>query len=131
MKQPRIIQRLSGLLLATLMLFMAGWGHTGLAQQQALQTKKAARAVDGHTKATQAHNAKSTDAQLTAAQFEAVVMPAPTVGGGSQTAFLLPVPACMILMLLRVPRLRHFTFPHYFFAYLRYVFGHTIAPNAP
>ncbi|GAB3642023.1 hypothetical protein [Spirosoma arcticum] len=131
MKQPRVIQRLSSLLLATLLLFTAVWGHDGLAKPQALQTKTADNTVAGRAKAQKAHDSQSSEAQLSAAQFEAVVMPAPTVGGGSQTAFLLPAPALMILLLLSVPLLRHFTFPHYFFSYLRYVFGHAIAPNAP
>lgn len=131
MKQPRVIQRLSNFTLAVLLLFTAVWGHDGLAQRQALQTRKAVHTVAGHAKPTKTHDSQSTDAQLSAAQFEAVVMPAPTVGGGSQPAFLLPAPTFMILLLLSVPLLRHFTFPHYFFAYLRYVFGHAIAPNAP
>lgn len=131
MKQPRVIQRLSSLALAVLLLFTAVWGHDGLAQQQALQTKKAVNAVAGQAKSTKAADSRSTDAQLRAAQFEAVVMPAPTVGGGTQTAFLLPAPTFMILLLLSVPLLRHFTFPHYFFSYLQHVFGHAIAPNAP
>ena len=129
MKQPRVIQRLSSLTLAVLLLFTAVWGHDGLAQQRAGQAKKAA--VAGHAKSKKAGGSKSTDAQLSAAQFEAVVMPAPTVGGGSQTAFLLPAPTFMILMLLSVPLLRHFTFPHYYFSYFQHVFGHAIAPNAP
>lgn len=131
MKQPRVIQRLSSLTLAILLLFTAVWGHDGLARQRALQTKKATQAAATQAKSPKTDGSKSTDAQLSAAQFEAVVMPPPTVGGGSQTAFLLPAPTFMILMLLSVPLLRHFTFPHYFFSYLRYVFGHTIAPNAP
>ncbi|WP_080237728.1 hypothetical protein [Spirosoma rigui] len=130
MKQPRVIQRLSGLFLATLLLFTAVWGHDGRVQQQVVQTKKAA-ATAGQEKTRKADGSQSTDAQLSATQFEAVVMSAPTVGGGSQTAFLLPAVTFMILMLLSVPLLRHFTYPHYFFSYLQHVFGHVIAPNAP
>ena len=128
MKQPRVIHRLSSLTLAVLLLFTAVWGHDGLVRQT-LQIEKAAKVAD-QAKSQKADDAQPT-AQLSAAQFEAVVMPAPTVGGGSQTAFLLPAPTFMILLLLSVPLLRHFTFPHYFFSYLRYVFGHAIAPNAP
>lgn len=131
MKQPRVIQRLSSLALAVLLLFTAMWGHNGLVQQQALQTQKAAKAVADQAKSSKTDGSQSSDAQLSATQFEAVVMPAPTVGGGTQTAFLLPLPTLMILLLLSVPLLRHFTFPHYFFSYLQYVFGHAIAPNAP
>ena len=131
MKQPRVIQRLSSLTLAVLLLFTAVWGHNGLAHQQASQTQKAVKVVAGQAKSTKTDGSQSTDAQLSATQFEAVVTPAPTVGGGTQTAFLLPAPTFMILMLLSVPLLRHFTFPHYFFSYLQYVFGHAIAPNAP
>ena len=132
MKQPRVIHRLSSFMLAILLLFTAVWGHDGLARQT-LQMEKAANVAD-QTKSQKASDARDdaqSTAQLSAAQFEAVVMPSPTVGGGGQTAFLLPTPTFMILMLLSVPLLRHFTFPHYFFSYLRYVFGHAIAPNAP
>ena len=128
MKQPRVIHRLSSFTLAILLLFTAVWGHDGLAQQT-VRIEKAAKAAD-QAKSQKSGDAQST-AQLSAAQFEAVVTPAPTVGGGSQTALLWPAPTFMILMLLSVPLLRHFTFPHYFFSYLRYVFGHAIAPNAP
>ncbi len=130
MKQPRVIQRLSSFALAVLLLFTAVWGHDGLAQQT-LRIEKSADAVANHAKSQKAGDTQSTEAQLSVAQFEAVVTPAPIVGGGSQTAFLLPAPTFMILLLLSVPLLRHFTFPHYFFSYLRYVFGHAIAPNAP
>ncbi|MGF7217920.1 hypothetical protein GGR92_004097 [Spirosoma lacussanchae] len=130
MKQPRVIQRLSSLTLAVLLLFTAVWGPGGLAQKQALQAGKARAA------AQQSHSGKATDAsqheaQLSAAGFEAVAAPAITIDGGSQTVFLLPAPTLLILLLLSVPLLRYFTIPHYYFSYFRHVFGHAIAPNAP
>lgn len=126
MKQPRVIQRLSSLLLATMLLFTAVWAPGGLAHQQALQTKKA---VAKHAKSDKA--ADSQEAQLSAAGFEAVAAPAITIDGGSQTVFLLPAPTLLFLLLLSVPLLRDFAFPHYYFSYFRHVFGHAIAPNAP
>ncbi|MCK8491898.1 MULTISPECIES: hypothetical protein [Spirosoma] len=128
MKQPRVIQRLSGILLASLLLFSAVWGHGGLVEHQALVTKKA---VAEHSKAGKSTDSKSSDAQLSTAHFEAVVAPAVTLDGGSQTAFLLPAPTLVILLLLSVPLLRHFTLPHFYFSYFKYVFGHHIATNAP
>ncbi|WP_232325885.1 hypothetical protein [Spirosoma montaniterrae] len=128
MKQPRVIQRFSSLMLATLLLFTAVWGAGGMVQQRAELTKKAA--VE-HGKTGKSAESHSQDAQLSAAGFEAVVTPATCVGGGHQTAFLLPEPTFVLLLLLSVALLRHFQFPHYFFSYFRHVFGTTIAPNAP
>ena len=131
MKQSRVIQRLSGLLLALFLLCTAVWGHDGLPKQRVLQTKRATHVVSVQAKSVRERAAQSAYDQLKAVQFEAIVLPAPTVSGGSPTAFLLPLPTFMMLLLLSVPLLRHFTFPHYFFSYLQYVFGHAIAPNAP
>lgn len=124
MKQPRVIQRFSSLLLATLLLFTAVWGHGGF--DHSYKASKAS--VNQPSKSTDPH---SSDAQLSATQFEAVVTPATTFDVGGQTAFLLPAPTLVILLLLSTPLLRHFTIPHYFFSYFRHVFGHAIAPNAP
>lgn len=128
MKQPRVIRSLSSLTLAVLLLFTAVWGQGGLAQHRTLQTKKP---VAQQTKAGKAADSRPDEAQLSATQLEAVVTPALQVGGSGQTFFLLPAPTLLILMLLSVPLLRHFTLPHYFFSYFRHVFGCTIAPNAP
>lgn len=126
MKQPRAIQRFSSLLLATLMLFTAVWGqgHTGHSQ-----TITAQQVVADHAKAGKATN--PTDAKLSTAQFEAVVTPATQLGDSGQSAFLLPAPTLVILLLLSVVLLRHFTLPHFYFSYFRHVFGHHIATNAP
>lgn len=128
MKQPRVIRSLSSLLLAIMLLFTAVWSPGGLARQQALQTKQA---VAKHAKSDKAADSQAADAQLSAAGFEAVAAPALTIDGGSQTVFLLPTPTLLILLLLSVPLLRDFAFPHYYFSYFRHVFGHAIAPNAP
>lgn len=128
MKQPRVIQRLSSLTLAILLLFTAVWGQSGLVQERASQTKKE---VVEHAKPGKTTDSPSDEAQLSAAQFEAVVTPVVQIGGSGQTFFLLPAPTLVILLLLRVPLRRHFTLPHYFFSYFRHVFGCTIAPNAP
>ncbi|CCH56480.1 hypothetical protein BN8_05820 [Fibrisoma limi BUZ 3] len=123
MKQPRVIQRLSSLLLATFLLFTAVWGQGGLMAQHAMSAK----AVKEQQKATDSH---TSDAQLTTASFEAVVTPAISFDF-NQTAFLLPAPTLLILLLLSVPLLRYFTIPHYYFSFFRHVFGHHIATNAP
>ena len=128
MKQPRVIQRLSSLSLAVLLLFTAVWGPGGLARQQASPVKKVVAEPGQTGKAT---DAPADETELRAASFEAVVTPAFEMGDSGQTFFLLPAPALLILMLLSVPLLRHFTLPHYFFSYFRHVFGHAIAPNAP
>ena len=131
MKQPRVIQRLSSLLLASLLLFAAVWGQGGLVQQHTSLARKVSEPVAKQTKSGKATDSRSDDAQLNAAGYEAVVTSAIQVGGSGQSFFLLPEPALLILMLLSVPLLRCFTFPHYFFSYFRHVFGCTIAPNAP
>ena len=127
MKQPRVIQRLSSLALATLLLFTAVWGHGNVTQAK---TPAAQKAV-----AEQAKSGKATDtpsaAKLSAAEFEAVVTPAIQLGESGQTAFLLPAPTLLILLLLSVPLLRFFTLPHFYFSYFKHVFGHHIATNAP
>lgn len=128
MKQPRVIQRLSSLVLATLLLFSAMWGYNNMAHQQVSAAQKA---VVEQNKAGKTADSHSSKAQLSAAQFEAVVTPAITLDGGNQTAFLLPAPTLVILLLLSVPLLRHFTLPHFYFSYFKYVFGHHIATNAP
>ncbi|WP_168207714.1 hypothetical protein [Spirosoma sp. KCTC 42546] len=126
MKQPRVIQRLSSFILASLLLFTAVWGHGNVTQAKPLAQKAVAE---------QAKSGKATDApssaELSAAQFEAVVTPAIQLGDSGQTAFLLPSPTLVILLLLSVVLLRHFTLPHFYFSYFRHVFGHHIATNAP
>ena len=130
MKQPRVIYRLSGLLLAFLLLFTAVWSPGGLAHKQSAATK--AKAVAQHTAGSgKAQDAHQDEVKLSAAGFEAVAAPAMSIDGGSQTIFLLPAPTLLILLLFSVLLLRRFTLPHYFFSYLRHVFGHAIAPNAP
>lgn len=133
MKQPRVIQRLSSLTLAVLLLFTAVWGPGGLAQRQSLLVKKAqaGRVAVDHAKSGKATDSRSQNAQLSAAGFEAVVTPATQIGGSAQTFFLLPAPTLLILLLLSVPLLRHFMLPHYYYSYFRHVYGHAIAPNAP
>ena len=126
MKQPRVIQRLSSLLLATLLLFTAVYGQSRVIQAKASDAQKA---VAKHVKTDEP--AHSTDAQLHEAQFEAVVAPAIVLGDSGQATFLLPAPALIIFLLLNVVLLRHFTLPHFYFAYFRHVFGHHIATNAP
>lgn len=126
MKQPRVIQRLSSLLLATLLLFTAVCGHS---DASSLKTSSTSKSVAEQAKSGKASHSK--EVQIRATDFEAVVAPAIQLGDSGQTAFLLPAPTLVILLLLSVVLLRHFTIPHFYFAYFRYVFGHHIATNAP
>ncbi|MVM29799.1 hypothetical protein GO755_07135 [Spirosoma sp. HMF4905] len=127
MKQPRVIQRLSSLALAILLLFTAVWGHGNVTQAKIAAVHKAVTEQGKSGKATDAPPV----AKLSAAQFEAVVTPAIQLGESGQSAFLLPAPTLLILLLLSVPLLRFFTFPHFYFSYFKHVFGHHIATNAP
>lgn len=126
MKQPRIIQRLSGLFLATLLLFTAVCGHGNTVHTKVPHAQKSVAEPTKSGKPSQ-----SNEAQLYETQFEAVVAPAVQLGDSGQTAFLLPAPTLVIFMLLSVVLLRHFTLPHFYFSYFRHVFGHHIATNAP
>lgn len=110
------------------MLFTAASGRNRIAQEGALAVKKAVaeKAIGG-----KAATSKPEEAKLSAAQLEAVVTPAVQIGGSGQTAFLLPAPTLVILLLLSVVILRHFTIPHFYFSYFKHVFGHHIATNAP
>ncbi|WP_245563799.1 hypothetical protein [Spirosoma luteum] len=126
MKKTRVIYRFSSLMLATLLLFTAVWGYGNVTPVQQLAAQKA---VAQHAKSGKAD--KSAEVQLSAAQFEAVVTPAIQLGESGQSAFLLPVPTLVILLLLSIVLLRHFTLPHFYFSYFRHVFGHHIATNAP
>ncbi|MBE7174712.1 MAG: hypothetical protein INR73_29350 [Williamsia sp.] len=128
MKQPRVIQRLSSLLLAFLLLYTAAWGYSNVLQQKAQTTKKVAAQQPKTGKSANSH---SEDAQLSATQFEAVVTPAVQLGESGQTAFLLPAPTLIIFLLLSIPLLQYFTLPHFYFSYFQHVFGHHIATNAP
>jgi hypothetical protein len=126
MKKTRVIQRFSSLMLATLLLFTAVWGYGNVTPVKPLVAQKAAAE---RAKSGKADN--STKTQLSTAQFEAVVTPAVQWGDSGQSAFLLPAPTLIILLLLSVALLRHFTLPHFYFSYFQHVFGHHIATNAP
>jgi hypothetical protein len=124
MKERRVILfRWASLSLVSLLLFLAAGGnnlsHTP-APTKIAKTEKVA------------NSGKSTpvEAQLSAAPADAVVTPAISFDFG-QSIFLIPQPIVLLFLLLAVAILRQFTLPHYFFSYLRYVFGHYIAPNAP
>ncbi len=123
MRKTPVIQRFSSLILATLLLFTAVWGYGNVTPVKTLAEQKAAT--------EHAKTGKSAEVQLSTAQFEAVVTPAIELGDSGQSAFLLPAPTLVILLLLSVALLRHFTLPHFYFSYFRHVFGHHIATNAP
>jgi hypothetical protein len=127
MKQPRLIQRVSSLTLAVLLLVTAMWGPTALVTKRHSNQTVLAGAV----KTEKAAKSEKATAQVSAKSLEAVVAPAVQLADSGQTAFLLPAPTLTILLLLSVPLLRHFNLPHFYFSFFQHVFGHHIATNAP
>ena len=114
-------------MLATLLLFTAVWGQRNAFPTNAPVTQHATK----HAKAKSEKATNPEQAKLSTAQFEAVVTPAVQLGDSGQSAFLLPAPTLIILLLLSVALLHYFTLPHFYFSYFRHVFGHHIATNAP
>ena len=124
MKEKRVILfRSISLSLVAVLLFLAAGGHT-------LTHTTAKAALAKIEKATKSGKSTPADPQLSAAPTDAVVTPAVSFDFG-QSIFLIPQPFVLLFLLLAVAILRQFTLPHYFFSYLRHVFGHYIAPNAP
>ncbi|WP_246169037.1 hypothetical protein [Rudanella paleaurantiibacter] len=128
MKHQRIILvRSVSLLLVSLLLFLAGWGHSStgheIAGKAPVQKTEAAQKA-GKTNAP-------AETQISAAAFEAVVTPA-TSFDFEQPFWLLPPPIMAVLLMLAAGTIRLLlTEPYFYFAYFRHVFGHFIAPNAP
>lgn len=126
MKNVRnITVRWSSLLLASLMLFLAGWSHE-LSRVSALHSTKKDVATQKETK----KRGTPAETSIQAASLIAVVTPASSFDF-TQTAYLLPPPVLLFLLLAVASLRRIFTIPYYYFSYFRYVFGHYIAPNAP
>lgn len=117
---------MSSIALAVLLLFTALWTSGGLLQQQTVSLEKA---KDVRLSPTEGVLSQSSHHE--AISPEAIVTPPLRVNGSPAPLVLLPLPAFLLLILLSVPLLRHVNFPHYFFRFHRYVFGHSIAPNAP
>ncbi|TAE31458.1 MAG: hypothetical protein EAZ91_07690 [Cytophagales bacterium] len=130
MKRQRVIWvRSVSLLLAGLLLFLAGWGRTALANETAGKAAMHKAVTAPKTDKSQADAPAET--QLSAAQFDAVVTPATSFDFG-ETIWLLPPPVMAVLLLLAaVTVLIRFSEPYFYFSYFRHVFGHFIAPNAP
>ncbi len=125
MKSSRnILVRWSSLLLASLMLFLAGWSHE-LTSLTSGTTKKTSAQQQAGKKA-----GAPAEAKIQAASFEAVVTPASSFDF-TQAIYLLPAPVFVFLLLVAASLLRIFTIPYFYFSYFRHVFGHFIAPNAP
>lgn len=121
MKNVRnITVRWSSLLLASLMLFLAGWSH-----ELPMASTSARKDV-----AAQKKTGAPVETKVQATSLIAVVTPAVSFDF-IQTAYLLPPPVLVLLLLAVVPLLRIFTIPYFYFSYFRHVFGHYIAPNAP
>lgn len=130
MKRQRVVLVHSvSLALASLLLFLAGWGHTPMG------AKTVAKAPVQKTAAAQKANKTATNAptetQVSTASFEAVVTPATSFDFG-ETVWLLPPPVMAVLLLLAAVTVRLiFSEPYFYFSFFRNVFGHFIAPNAP
>jgi hypothetical protein len=128
MKRQRIILvRSVSLLLVSLLLFLAGWGHSSLGGATVSKAPVQTAAAHKAGKTTDA----PTETQVSAASFEAVVTPAVSFDF-EQPFWLLPPPIMAVLLLLAAGTVRLLiTEPYFYFAYFRHVFGHFIAPNAP
>ena len=123
MKPTHAFHRFLTLALAGLLLLLHGSGgqlvRGGVPMQPAAsQTAKKAQKATGH------------EAVVKAATDEAVVASALSFDF-SQVTYLLPLP-CVRFLALNPPLLRRIhDVPYFYFSYLRHVFGHAIAPNAP
>lgn len=132
-RQRHVLVRSVSLVMATLLLFLAGWGNTPMLVKAADKAPVQKAAID--QKADQPVPTDRADApaeaQLSAAAFEAVVTPATSFDFG-QSIWLLPPPVMAVLLLLATVTVRlTLTEPYFYFSYFRHIFGHFIAPNAP
>lgn len=120
MRESRHITRFLSLLLAALLLVLAGsgpvWSVDTAAQPACAQAGKKTE--------------PSPQAVVKAAQFEAVVTTAATFDF-SHVVYLLPPVSSVLLTVERPVRRRIAEVPYFYFSYFRHVFGHFIAPNAP
>lgn len=139
MKRQRIVLVHSvSLALASLLLFLAGWGHPPVIVETAAKApvqKTATAQKTGKTIAGVVRHSDPTGApaetQVSTAAFEAVVTPATSFDFG-ETVWLLPPPAMAVLLLLAAVTVRLIVAePYFYFSFFRNVFGHFIAPNAP
>ncbi|WP_229375801.1 hypothetical protein [Fibrella aquatilis] len=123
MTSPTLSYRSLLLFLTGLLLFVNGGGasvwRSNVAVAQAVAAKKAGKSAESKS-----------DVIIKAASFEAVVAPGHSFDF-SHVAYLLPAPIWRFLHLHRPILRRHFEVPYFYFSYLRHVFGHFIAPNAP
>jgi hypothetical protein len=126
MKPTRpIIHRFLTLTLASLLLLLHGGGTHFVRSGE-----KAASAVASKARKAAGKTTENQSVIVKSATDEAVVAPALSFDF-SQVTYLLPVPQ-LRLLLLNQPLLRRVNeVPYFYFSYLRYVFGHFIAPNAP
>lgn len=134
MKRQRIVLVYSvSLALASLLLFLAGWGHTPMAAKTVAKApvQKTATADKTGKPAPADQNDAPAETQLSTASFLAVVTPATSFDFG-ETVWLLPPPVMAVLLLLAAVTVRLiFSEPYFYFSFFRNVFGHFIAPNAP
>lgn len=122
MKPTHAFHRFLTLALAGLLLLLNGGGAVVRGVYSPVKTEAGA--------AKKARKASDNQTVVKAATDEAVVAPALSFDF-SQVAYLLPQP-CFRLLALNQPLLRRVhEVPYFYFSYLRYVFGHFIAPNAP
>jgi len=139
MKRQRVVLVHSvSLVLASLLLFLAGWGNTPIGVETAAKApvQKTTTAQKGGTTTPGVvqHSDRTdtpTETQINTAAFEAVVTPATSFDFG-ETVWLLPPPVMAVLLLLAAVTVRLIVSePYFYFSFFRNVFGHFIAPNAP
>ncbi|MEZ0483613.1 hypothetical protein [Fibrella aquatica] len=119
----RLLHRFLILSLAGLLFLL----HSGIGSSLRVVEKSVKAAA---TKKTRDAGDQKEQTVVKAALDEAVVAPALSFDF-SQVTYLLFADACRLLTLDRPLLRRVFDVPQYYSSYLRQVFGHLIAPNAP
>jgi hypothetical protein len=130
-RQRHVLVRSVSLIMATLLLFLAGWGNTLIPAKATAKAPVQKVATAQKAGKTADKTDAPAEAQLSTTAFEAVVTPATSFDFG-QSIWLLPPPVMAVLLLLATVTVRLIlTEPYFYFSYFRHVFGHFIAPNAP
>lgn len=124
MRPNHLFHRFLTLVLASLLLLLSG-GGSAVVRGGAAASPAAAQALK---KGGKTH---LPDAAVVKAATDEAVVSASLSFDYAPVTYLLPAPSFRFLT-LRQPLLRRLhEVPYFYFSYLRYVFGHFIAPNAP
>jgi hypothetical protein len=125
MKPTHAFHRFLTLAIAGLLLLLSGGGGTWVRgtlvapQAEAQAAKKAQKAPT------------SPDAAVVKAATDEAVVSASLSFDYAPASYLLPAPSLRYLLHAQPLLRRIHEVPYFYFSYLRYVFGHFIAPNAP